>query len=181
MGILLNIPSTGGCESGIEFEKVMGIMKTLDTPSKVRVFLKDYKYEKDRSITIEPMIKNPFLFYKDKKGDCKDFANFAYRCGILHDQDVSFMSVYPKDATKNGHAFCVWRVNNNLYILCNYTCNCPSVKFEFKSITEIGEFYRKVFKWDELREPPREAFPLPYGLLYYPKFLQYKETPSGIK
>lgn len=166
MFILLNVTCMGSC--GPNYESILKDMTRLDSPSKIRVYLQNFTYERDRGVTIEPMIKDPFLFVKDHKGDCKDFANFAYRCGILHGKDVDYLSIYPKDKSKNGHAFCLWKENSKFYPLCNYTCQSPFVRHEFNSLGEIITFYQKAFNWIEVNYP-RECFPLPYGLLYYPR------------
>lgn len=143
----------------IKFENIVA---ELDSPEKVWKYLKEFEYQLDRSITIEPSIKSPQEFLNDKKGDCKDFSNFAFRVGQNNNINCRVYAIYPKPMA-TGHAICIWKINNKYYPLCNVTASRKNL-IVFNKLDDAWKWYVNVFKWKDLSYVQR-VYPTSFCLI----------------
>jgi hypothetical protein len=129
-------------------EEVLKIQRKLSSPGKIINYLSKFKYEHD-VYGFEPDIKPSGMFLYDKKGDCKDFSNFAHEVAKLHDIPSRLITIWPGN-NKAGHALCIWKIGEILYPICNVTCINNKKAREFPSIKSILIFYKDVFKWKKI-------------------------------
>lgn len=168
--IILSFGSYAGERVSIQMTEQ--IMDDLDSPAEVIKYLSKFQYETDREFLVEPKVKYPHLFLSDKRGDCKDFALFAWLTAIYHGIPTRYMAVYPKDKDRVGHAFCLWKINNEYYPLCNVTIIGKSIPTKFKTISQVIDFYKKSLDYKEVKDY-YPVFPLPYALCHFPDLIPF--------
>lgn len=147
-------------------DDMLSVYSLLDTPNAICSFVSDYQYEKDTGS--EPYVKPSFMFLEQKKGDCKDFSNFAYECGKYNNINCKFYLMF--NGTGAGHAVCVWKINKKYYPICNVTCIKKKSISGYDSIEDINKMYIKVFQWKEINYS--------YYAIPYPFFWK-AETPMA--
>ena len=88
------------------------LAQQLQTPDQIaRYMWRNFAFEEDqRNFGTEDHMQSPEEFLQTRKGDCEDFARFAYELLKMNGVDAFIMNIY---GGQYAHSICVFKENGN--------------------------------------------------------------------